>query len=162
MQKNAARIVGNFMDEIIGGVDSSALRKLGNIHSLLIFVFRRHNNSAVLGGSRISREPVSVLVSPISITPFMVFPILRCIFNVIAVKQRLIVNNPTNGTKLPKNNYAPKQILNDEQLDKFIEVIKIDKRWCDFFFYHGCVAEQCIWANIANYIFVYPLVEPFA
>ncbi len=52
----------------------------------------------------------------------------------IAVKQRLIVNNPTNGTKLPKNNYAPKQILNDEQLDKFIEVIKIDKRWCDFFY----------------------------
>ena len=52
----------------------------------------------------------------------------------IAVKQQLIVNNPTNGTKLPKNNYAPKQILNDEQLDKFIEVIKIDKRWCDFFY----------------------------
>ena len=52
----------------------------------------------------------------------------------MAVKQRLIVNNPTNGTALPKNNYAPKQILNDEQLDRFIEVIKNDKRWCDFFY----------------------------
>lgn len=52
----------------------------------------------------------------------------------IPVKQRLLVSNPTNGTTLPKNNYAPKQILNDEQLDRFIEVIKNDKRWCDFFY----------------------------
>ena len=52
----------------------------------------------------------------------------------MAVKQRLLVSNPTNGTALPKNNYALKQILNDEQLDRFIEVIKADQRWCDFFY----------------------------
>ena len=52
----------------------------------------------------------------------------------IAVKQRLLVSNPTNGTTLPKNNYAPKQILNDEQLDRFIEVIKTDNQWYDFFY----------------------------
>ena len=52
----------------------------------------------------------------------------------MAVKQRLIVNNPTNGTTLPKNNYAPKQILNDERLNKFMEVIKGDERWYDFFY----------------------------
>ncbi len=52
----------------------------------------------------------------------------------MAVKQRLLVSNPTNGTALPRNNYAPKQILNDEQLDRFIEAIKADERWYDFFY----------------------------
>lgn len=45
----------------------------------------------------------------------------------MAVKQHMLVSNPTNGTTLPKNNYAPKQILNDEQLDKFIIHIKQDE-----------------------------------
>ncbi len=52
----------------------------------------------------------------------------------MAVKQRLLVSNPTNGTALPKNNYAPKQILNDEQLDKFMNQIRQDKKWHDFFY----------------------------
>lgn len=52
----------------------------------------------------------------------------------MAVKQRLLVNNPTNGTTLQKNNYAPKQILNDEQLDKFMNQIRQDKKWHDFFY----------------------------
>lgn len=52
----------------------------------------------------------------------------------IAVKQRLLVSNPTNGTTLPKNNYAPKQILNDEQLDKFMNQIRQDEKWYDFFY----------------------------
>ena len=52
----------------------------------------------------------------------------------MAVKQRMIVSNPTNGTTLPKNNYAPKQILNDEQLNRFMEVIKDDERWYEFFY----------------------------
>ena len=51
-----------------------------------------------------------------------------------AMQQRLIVNNPTNGTTIPKNNYPAKQILNDEQLDRFMEVIKSDERWYDFFY----------------------------
>ena len=52
----------------------------------------------------------------------------------IAVKQRLLVINPTNGTALPKNNYVPKQILNDEQLDKFMNQIRQDEKWYDFFY----------------------------
>ena len=52
----------------------------------------------------------------------------------MAVKQRLLVSNPTNGTTLPKNNYAPKQILNDEQLDKFMNQIRQDEKWHDFFY----------------------------
>ncbi len=43
----------------------------------------------------------------------------------MAVMQRLLVSNPTNGTTIPKNNYKDKQILNDEQLDRFIEVINV-------------------------------------
>lgn len=52
----------------------------------------------------------------------------------MAVKQRLLVSNPTNGTTVPKNNYKDKQILNDEQLDRFMETIKADEKWYDFFY----------------------------
>jgi len=51
-----------------------------------------------------------------------------------AVKQRLIVKNPTNGTTIPKNNYAPKQVLTDSQLDRFMNVVRQDKLWYDFFY----------------------------
>lgn len=52
----------------------------------------------------------------------------------MAVRQRLLINNPTNGTTIPKKNYAAKQILNDEQLDRFMAVIKGDGIWYDFFY----------------------------
>ena len=51
-----------------------------------------------------------------------------------AVKERLIAKNPTNGTTIPKNNYPDKQILVDEQLDRFLEEIKNEEYWCDFFY----------------------------
>ena len=52
----------------------------------------------------------------------------------MAVQQRLLINNPTIGTTIPKNNYKDKQILNDEQLNRFMEIIKNDERWYDFFY----------------------------
>ena len=51
-----------------------------------------------------------------------------------AVRERLIVKNPTEGTVIPKNNYPPKQILTEEQLEKFLEVVKADPMWSDFFY----------------------------
>ena len=51
-----------------------------------------------------------------------------------AVQQRLIVKNPTTGTTIPKNNYAPKQILNEKQLDRFMDAIRQDEFWYDFFY----------------------------
>ena len=51
-----------------------------------------------------------------------------------AVRDRIIVKNPTARTVIPKTNYALKQVLNDEQLDRFINVIKEDKLWYDFFY----------------------------
>ena len=51
-----------------------------------------------------------------------------------AVRERLIAKNPTNGTTIPKMNYAEKQVLGDEQLDRFLEEIKKEEYWCDFFY----------------------------
>lgn len=51
-----------------------------------------------------------------------------------AVQQRLVVKNPTNGTVIPKTNYAPKQILTESQLAAFLEVAKQDPVWSDFFY----------------------------
>lgn len=51
-----------------------------------------------------------------------------------AVREHLIVKNPTDGTVIPKANYAPKQILTEEQLERFMEVIKQDPLWFDFFY----------------------------
>ena len=51
-----------------------------------------------------------------------------------AVTSRLIFRNPTDGTKIPKNNYAPKKILNEEQLDRFMKAILDEPMWHDFFY----------------------------
>lgn len=46
----------------------------------------------------------------------------------------LIPRNPTEGTVIPKANYAPKQILSEGQLDRFLESLKQDPQWYDFFY----------------------------
>lgn len=51
-----------------------------------------------------------------------------------AVRKHLIISNPTNNTAIPKSNYAPKQILNDEELDRFMKAIESDELWYDFFY----------------------------
>ena len=52
----------------------------------------------------------------------------------VAVKERLIVRNPTVGTTIPKKAYVEKQVLGDSQLDKFMEAIKQEPYWNDFFY----------------------------
>ena len=52
----------------------------------------------------------------------------------MAVKERLIVRNPTVGTTIPKKTYVEKQVLGDSQLDKFMEAIKQEPYWNDFFY----------------------------
>ena len=51
-----------------------------------------------------------------------------------AVRERIIVKNPTEGTVIPKNNYPPKQILTEEQLERFLDVVRQDPVWSDFFY----------------------------
>ncbi len=52
----------------------------------------------------------------------------------VAVKENLIAKNPTDGTKIPKVQYKPKNILNETQLEMFMEAIKEDELWHDFFY----------------------------
>ena len=51
-----------------------------------------------------------------------------------AVRERLTARNPTEDVTLPKKKTAAKQILNNEQLERFMEEIKKDPVWCDFFY----------------------------
>ena len=51
-----------------------------------------------------------------------------------AVQERIIVKNPTVGTVIPKANYAPKNILTEAQLQKFLDVVRQDDVWSDFFY----------------------------
>lgn len=50
------------------------------------------------------------------------------------VQERIIVKNPTDGTVIPKANYAPKNILTEAQLQKFLDVVRQDAVWSDFFY----------------------------
>ena len=50
------------------------------------------------------------------------------------VRGHMIPRNPTKGTTIPKKEYAQKQILNNEQLDRFLDVIKTEPAWYDFFY----------------------------
>lgn len=51
-----------------------------------------------------------------------------------AVRARLIPQNPTHGVTLPKKETAPRKILNDAQLERFMEEIRKDPIWYDFFY----------------------------
>lgn len=51
-----------------------------------------------------------------------------------AVTDRLIVCNPTIGTVPPKRDTIEKQTLNQEQLSTFMEAIKNEPDWYDFFY----------------------------
>ena len=65
---------------------------------------------------------------------------VRCIHTTLhgildtAVQARLIPTNPTEEVGAPKFTCKPKQVLTDEQLDTFMETIKGDEIWHDFFY----------------------------
>ena len=52
----------------------------------------------------------------------------------VAVRERYIVRNPTTGTTIPKKTYIEKQVLCDSQLERFMEAIKREPYWNDFFY----------------------------
>ena len=51
-----------------------------------------------------------------------------------AVRARLISQNPTEGTTIPKRNYPPMKIHNEEQLDRLLDAIQEEPLWYDFFY----------------------------
>ena len=52
----------------------------------------------------------------------------------VAVNRSIIAKNPANDVTLPKRTTTAKTILNDEQLERFMEAIKTDEHWHDFFY----------------------------
>ena len=51
-----------------------------------------------------------------------------------AVQAHIIARNPTEGPTTPRPNYKPKNILNEQELAAFMEVIRQDKVWYEFFY----------------------------
>ena len=51
-----------------------------------------------------------------------------------AVQAHIIPKNPTEGPTAPKPNYKPKRILNEQELDTFMETIRQDEVWYEFFY----------------------------
>ena len=51
-----------------------------------------------------------------------------------AVRAHIIPSNPADGVMLPRLDHAAKRVLTDKELDKFMEAIKADPLWRDFFY----------------------------
>ena len=51
-----------------------------------------------------------------------------------AVREHLIPKNPLDSVTVPKPNYKPMQILNEEQLAAFLAAVDKDEVWRDFFY----------------------------
>ena len=56
----------------------------------------------------------------------------RCLKD--AERDHIVPYNPTDGIKLPKSNYKPKQVLDREQMDAFLAAVDKNEIWRDFFY----------------------------
>ena len=51
-----------------------------------------------------------------------------------AVQAHIIAKNPTEGATIPKQSGSVKRVLNDRELDTFLDIIEGDEIWHDFFY----------------------------
>ena len=51
-----------------------------------------------------------------------------------AVQAHIIPKNPTENTTVPKSNYKLMQVLNEQELDTFLQAVQKDDIWRDFFY----------------------------
>ena len=51
-----------------------------------------------------------------------------------AVQAHIIPKNPTENATVPKLNYKPMQVLNEQELDTFLQAVQKDDVWRDFFY----------------------------
>ena len=51
-----------------------------------------------------------------------------------AMKENMILRNPTNGTTIPKIDPIELKVLDEKQLTKFMAAIQKDEQWRDFFY----------------------------
>ena len=56
----------------------------------------------------------------------------RCLKD--AERDHIVPYNPTDGVKLPKSNYKPKQVLDRAQMDAFLAAVDKNEIWRDFFY----------------------------
>ena len=51
-----------------------------------------------------------------------------------AVQAHIIPKNPIENATVPKSNYKPMQVLNEQELDTFLQAVQKDDIWRDFFY----------------------------
>ena len=51
-----------------------------------------------------------------------------------AVQAHIIPKNPTENATVPKSNYKPMQVLNEQELGTFLQAVQNDDVWRDFFY----------------------------
>lgn len=51
-----------------------------------------------------------------------------------ALHAHIIAKNPTVGATVPKASHVPKRVLTDKELDTFLDAVREDKIWGDFFY----------------------------
>ena len=51
-----------------------------------------------------------------------------------ALHAHIIAKNPTVGATVPKASHTPKRVLTDRELDTFLDAVREDKIWGDFFY----------------------------
>ena len=51
-----------------------------------------------------------------------------------ALHAHIIAKNPTVGATVPKASHAPKRVMTDKELDTFLDAVREDKIWGDFFY----------------------------
>ena len=51
-----------------------------------------------------------------------------------SVQAHIIPKNPTENATVPKSNYKPMQVLNEQELDTFLQAVQNDDVWRDFFY----------------------------
>lgn len=70
------------------------------------------------------------------VTGYMVRSIHMLLHEIMeyALKENMILSNPTNGTVIPKIEQVELQVLDEKQLKIFMNAIQKDQEWYDFFY----------------------------
>ena len=74
------------------------------------------------------------LLIPASIAVIIGTLFISCTFLFTGSRKRLIAINPTEGTVVPGCNYKEMTVLNEEQLEKYMDALTKDPVWHDFFY----------------------------
>lgn len=123
LRKSTIRSYGTYITRYIAPyLGSKPICKIKPIE-----IQKMYNSLLAGGSSSTTKKPLS---------PTTVHSVHMLLHEIMesAVSAHLIVKNPTIDTEPPKCAHVPKNILNDEQLDQYMEAIKNEPLWYDFFY----------------------------